>query len=182
MKDPDILKLQAQSQLEDKKLEQDKQLKIMQMQIDEKKAAADSQAEIARLQAQAQVDTNQAEQDARLEQFKAQITQEFDKWKATLDSETKITVAQIQAKAQLQNTALAGGLDPTVAELASNGPTISDLMGTVISQLQATLGGVMESHNALSQRVQELSGISTKPKIITLDNGRTATVQVANGS
>ena len=178
---PEMIKIQGQMQLEDKKLAQDKELKMMQLQIDERKAQADSQAEITRLQAQAQVDTNQAEQDAKLEQFKAQINQEFEKWKAQLEAETKIAVANIQAKAQLQNAMISKSTNESGSiTVDENGntikqPSMSELMATVIGQLQSALqqnsDAVMQSHQILAQAM-------TKPKQVVRDqNGNIVGVQ-----
>jgi hypothetical protein len=115
--DPEQMKAQAQMQVEQAKIQSAAQLKQMELQhnaqLDEAKRNHELQLETARMQMQAQVDANrqqveadqktqEAQQQAQLDAIKdEQKTQQlamqldFDRWKAELDAETKIAVAQI---------------------------------------------------------------------------------------
>ena len=118
--DPEQAKMQAQMQIEQAKMQmstQTEQMKLQQaVQLDELKRQHEMALEQAKMHMQAQVDTNRQEaeaqqkqlelqQQAQLEQLKAQIESdkhmrelEFNKWKAQLEAETKILVAQIAAQ------------------------------------------------------------------------------------
>lgn len=143
--DPETMKIQGQMQLEQTKLQNDKQLKTMQMQLDQQKAQADSQAEIQRLEMQAKVDTNQAQLDANLAAQKSHQDDAREMAIAKMDNETKIAVAQIQAKTQLQNTAITAFASGSKDGEAPTMPEMSDLIKTVVDQLQQGFSGMSEA-------------------------------------
>jgi hypothetical protein len=121
--DPEQMKAQAQMQVEQAKIQSSMQLKQMELQhnaqLDEAKRNHELQLEQARMNMQAQVDANrqqveadqktlQSQQQAQLDALKdEQKTQQlamqldFDRWKAELDAETKIAVAQIAQQTTL---------------------------------------------------------------------------------
>ena len=121
--DPEQLKAQAQMQVEQAKIQANAQLKQMELQhnaqLDEAKRNHELQLETARMQMQAQVDANrqqveadqktlqsrqQADLDAIKDQQKTQqlaMQLDFDRWKAELDAETRIAVAQISQQTTL---------------------------------------------------------------------------------
>ncbi|TFH81800.1 portal protein [Pseudomonas kribbensis] len=121
--DPEQLKAQAQMQVEQAKIQANAQLKQMELQhnaqLDQAKRDHELQLETARMQMQAQVDANrqqveadqktlqsrqQAELDAIKDQQKTQqlaMQLDFDRWKAELDAETRIAVAQISQQTTL---------------------------------------------------------------------------------
>lgn len=121
--DPEQMKAQAQMQVEQAKIQSSMQLKQMELQhnaqLDEAKRNHELQLEQAKMQMQAQVDANrqqveadqktlqsqqQAELDALTAQQKTQqlaMQIEFDRWKAELDAETRIAVAQISQQTTL---------------------------------------------------------------------------------
>lgn len=170
---PEMMKVQAQSQLQQQKQQFDMQLEEMRQKSDQQKIAMDGQAEERRLQVQAQVDTNQAKLDAQNELLKQQVEKQaadadrqMDQWKAKLESETKLAVAQLQAKTQLRTTAMSKGNDPAMAESGEdNQLSIADLMSTVINQLKETLDGVTQAH------VQLANAVSKPKQIIRDENG-----------
>lgn len=121
--DPEQMKAQAQMQVEQAKIQASMQMKQMELQhqaqLDEAKRNHELQLEQAKMQMQAQVDANrqqveadqktlqsqqQAELDALKDQQKTQqlaMQLEFDRWKAELDAETRIAVAQISQQTTL---------------------------------------------------------------------------------
>jgi len=123
--DPEQMKAQAQMQVEQAKIQSSMQLKQMELQhnaqLDEAKRNHELQLETAKMNMQAQVDANrqqveadqktlQSQQQAQLDAMKdEQKTQqlamqlEFDRWKAELDAETKIAVAQIAQQTTLSS-------------------------------------------------------------------------------
>jgi hypothetical protein len=83
------------------------------------KVKADAQAKQMEMQQDAQLDQQKMARDMQMEAFKAQIQAqldeaearrgaEFEKWKAMLDAQTKVLVAQISAKATVDQGQIAG--------------------------------------------------------------------------
>ncbi|WP_367256507.1 hypothetical protein [Pseudomonas sp. stari2] len=123
--DPEQMKAQAQMQVEQAKIQANAQLKQMELQhnaqLDAAKRDHELQLETARMQMQAQVDANrqqveadqktlQSQQQAELEAIKDQqktqqlaMQLDFDRWKAELDAETRIAVAQISQQTTLSS-------------------------------------------------------------------------------
>lgn len=119
---PDQMKAQAQMQIEQAKMQANGALKQMEIEYQMRADAAarehEAQLEQLKAQMQAQVDNNRQlseaqqhqlkiEHEAKLEQMKAgfeemqhQRDKEFEAWKAKLDAETSIMVAQIGAAAK----------------------------------------------------------------------------------
>ncbi|TBN49173.1 hypothetical protein [Pseudomonas sp. BGI-2] len=121
--DPEQMKAQAQMQVEQAKIQSSMQIKQMELQhnaqLDQAKRDHELQIETAKMQMQAQVDANrqqvEADQKTLMSQQQAQLdalkdeqkTQQlamqldFDRWKAELDAETRIAVAQISQQTTL---------------------------------------------------------------------------------
>lgn len=131
--DPEQQKAQAKMQVEQAKIQSSMQMKQMELQhnaqLDEAKRNHELQLETAKMQMQAQVDANrqqveadqktlQSQQQAQLDALKdEQKTQQlamqldFDRWKAELDAETKIAVAQISQQTTLSAAQLKASQD-----------------------------------------------------------------------
>lgn len=125
--DPEMMKIQAQMQLEDKKLQNAMQLGAAKTQADERLANAEQAAQAQQNAHQNELESvraqQQAELDARLEQqriaFDAELKARddqaaerqqqnqlmFDRWKEELSAAVKIEVANISSKAKLQDAA-----------------------------------------------------------------------------
>jgi len=111
--DPEMMKLQAQQQTEQGRmqLEQGKFQAEMQAKAQEQQMTA--QLEQARNEMEAQREAQKAQLTAQIEQYKADKQSEleaarieFERWKAELDAQTKITVAQISAQTTLEQAQL----------------------------------------------------------------------------
>lgn len=93
-------KAQATMQIEQAKIQAQMQLAEMQAQVQQQTELAAQQAQQAQVEAQAQVDMQVAMHKAQLDaQVQAQKL-EFDRWKAELESQTRILVAEISAGAR----------------------------------------------------------------------------------
>ncbi len=125
--DPEQMKIQAEAQQKQMQMQADMQIEqaklAAQTEADRAKLMAEMQVEQARMNMQAQVDINrqraEAEQhamkirqEAELQALKDQMAQQqamhdmaFARWKAELDAATKIEVANIGAKAKVDNEA-----------------------------------------------------------------------------
>jgi hypothetical protein len=131
--DPEQQKAQAQMQVEQAKIQASMQIKQLELQhnaqLDETKRNHELQLETAKMQMQAQVDANrqqveadqktlqsqqQAELDALKDQQKTQqlaMQLDFDRWKAELDAETRIAVAQIAQQTTLSSAQMKASQD-----------------------------------------------------------------------
>jgi len=98
---PEQMKMQAQQQSDQMRMQADAQAAQMKAQID-------VQAQQARVQADMQIEQMKLQADAQLEQMRQQMKMQelqyldqFNRYKAQLDSSTRIMVAEIGAKAQV---------------------------------------------------------------------------------
>lgn len=102
-----------------------------------------------------------------------QLEAQTELQKTKMDNETKIVVAQIAAKASLKQTQITNSLDPAkvhdpawsgapMGDGAKPEPSLEGLIDTVVTQLQASLAGVQQSH-------QQLAAAIGKPKKIISD-------------
>jgi hypothetical protein len=111
--DPAMAKVQADQQASQQALQVQQQAKAAEMQqnaqLAAQKAQQDAALEQQRMQMDAQRDEMQRQHEMSLKQMDAQVQQnikamdlEFQRWKAELDSRTKLAVADIAATAQAQ--------------------------------------------------------------------------------
>jgi hypothetical protein len=124
---PEMLKLQQAGQIEQARMQADGQREQMRMQAEgqamQAKAQFDAQALQAQLQADMQIEQLKAQAQLQIEQMKAEATaaieqqriameeqaklqemaqaEQFDRWKAELESATKIRVAEVAAGARM---------------------------------------------------------------------------------
>jgi hypothetical protein len=110
--DPEQMKMQAQQQSDQMKMQAQQQTDQARLQADaqaaQMKAQIDVQAQQARVQADMQIEQMKLQADAQLEQMRQQMKMQelqyldqFNRYKAQLDSSTRIMVAEIGAKAQV---------------------------------------------------------------------------------
>lgn len=175
--DPAMAKVQAEQAGEQARMQADVQIEQAKLGFEQQKfqmtqAAANQKAQL----------------DAQLEQFKAHVTAQqsaaqmaFDKWKAEADNETKIVVAELAAKTQIKtaamsanasNDAMAGEQMSDTGESQST-PTLATLVegiNTSLGQLLELNGNMAKTHGALLEQM-------SKPKTVTLPDGRVAKLQ-----
>ena len=177
---PEMMKLQADQQAEQMRMQAQAQTEQMKMQADAQltqvKAQLDMQMQQAKVQAEMQMQQMKAEFEAAKQNNEMQIKaremagkEEYERWKAELDAATKVLVAQIGAKAGLDQAALS-------AQMAAS------------EELDATLGdGMSEAINRLAdmhgQTLGQITGvmqaISAPKRIIRGPDGRAAGVEIA---
>jgi hypothetical protein len=177
---PEMMKLQADQQAEQMRMQAQAQTEQMKMQADAQltqvKAQLDMQMQQAKVQADMQLQQMKAEFEVAKQNNEMQIKaremagkEEYERWKAELDAATKVLVAQIGAKAGLDQAALS-------AQMAAS------------EELDATLGdGMSEAINRLAdmhgQTLGQITGvmqaISAPKRIIRGPDGRAAGVEIA---
>ena len=176
---PEQMKLQAQGQTEQMKMQAQSQSDQMRMQAEAQMAQAQAQLDMQMQQAKTQAEMQLAQMKAEFETVKQQNEmqikaremagrEEYDRWKAELDAATKVLVAQIGAKAGLDQAAMS-------AQMAAS------------EEIDSTLGdGMSEAINRLAdmhgQTLGQISGvmqaISAPKRIIRGPDGRAAGVEI----
>jgi hypothetical protein len=155
--DPEMIKIQAAQQLEQAKMQASAQGEQMRMQADSQaaqiKAQLDNQIHQSKLQADMQLAQMQAQiEDQKMQHEMAMKSQElaskeqFERWKAELDAATKIMVAQIGAKASLDQAAQSAE-QAAASEMQATGTQNAEAaqMVDMHGQTLAALRGVMET-------------------------------------
>jgi hypothetical protein len=156
--DANMAKVQADQQAGQAKMQQEAQLEQMRMQADQAKNQAASELqqhiEAARLDAQAHKDAGDRQNAALIEQMKQQFAEqqsqqqrEFERWKVSLENETKIIVAQISAESSIRQAAVSASAKEEPGEPEDDGPTTSDV-GTALA---AAIDGFREAIVTLRQ-------------------------------
>lgn len=152
------------------KIKSDQAMETQKMQNNMTLEKQKSDDEKARLQLQAQVDQHQGEVDAGVNKFKIEQQGKVDLEKARLESETKIIVAKIGAGAK---AVAEGGMDATIPPtgdlVGTMGPSLNDLMHTVIAQLQQTFQGIQQSNQNVIQSHQQLAQAMMRPRQVVRD-------------
>ena len=155
--DPEMMKAQASQQLEQAKMQATMQSEQMKMQADaqglQMKAQLDSQINQSKLQAEfqlaqmkAQIEDQKMQHEMAMKQQELAQKEQFDRWKAELDAATKIMVAQIGAKATLDEAAQAAE-QAAINEMqsATSQDSASSQMFDMHGQTLNALRGVMET-------------------------------------
>lgn len=164
---PEMEKIKGDQQIAQQRLQAD-------MQLEQQK----SQAEDKRIQLQAQTDNQQLQMQNQTDKFKIQEQGKLDLQKAKMDNETRIIVAKIGAGAK---AAAEGGADASIPPTdlsGAMGPSLNDLMKTVITQMQQTFAGMQQSNQQVMQSHQAMIAAMNRPKQVIRDaDGNIAGVQ-----
>ena len=177
---PEMMKLQADQQAEQMRMQAQAQTEQMKMQADAQltqvKAQLDMQMQQAKVQAEMQLQQMKAEFEVAKQNNEMQIKaremagkEEYERWKAELDAATKVLVAQIGAKAGLDQAALSAQMAASEELYATLGDGMSEAINRLADMHGQTLGqitGVMQA-------------ISAPKRIIRGPDGRAAGVEIA---
>jgi hypothetical protein len=132
------------------------------------KIQAEKESKLAELSATRAME----EMKARIEQNTEMKKLEFEKWKVELEQATKITVAQIAAKAQLEQAEMA-------AEQAAAEEVSADLTddGTKTKKRNAPIDKLADMHGQTMEMIGKLAKQMAAPKTVERDkNGRAVRV------
>jgi len=179
--DPEMMKLQAEQQAEQGRMQAQAQTEQMKMQ-------AQAQLEQGKAQLEMQMQQAKAQADMQLEQMKEQFAQqlannelqvkaremqgreEYDRWKAELEAATKIMVAQIGAKAGLDQAAIGAQMAAAEEIEATLGDGMSEAINRLADMHGETLGqitGVMQAISAPKRIVRGADGRASGVEIVT---------------
>jgi hypothetical protein len=148
--DPEMMKLQAQQQADQMRAQADVQAAQAKAQIDaqiqQAKIQSEMQIEQMKQQALAQSEFQRQQHEASMKAQEFQAQEQFDRWKAELDAATKIMVAQIGAKASMDQASLSAE-QAAASELQAAGmqDNASSQMIDMHGQTLEALRGVMET-------------------------------------
>jgi len=138
---PEMIKLQAQQQSDQMRIQAD-------MQVAQAKAQFDAQLQQAKLQAEAQ----QLQFNAQLESAKLEREQQMERFKAELDANTKIRVAQISHSASM----LPEDMDAQQQMHATLNQDLRGMIEAMMNTVNNSHQQVMQSHNHSIGTMQEM--------------------------
>jgi hypothetical protein len=183
--DPKMLIEQMKQQADIQRFQAEQQ---MTAQIEQIKAQAKLQEVQANLELQAANDMRDGEREQMQAQLKAEIEQmkiqsdqqiksmelEMDRYKADLDSQTKLAIAQMSTQASIE--AKAG------EQAVQSGQALAGEMGGQIEQMAQAMLGALDSRTAqLKQMLDQISAASSAPKRIVRDSAGKAVGVEVNG-
>jgi hypothetical protein len=160
---------QLNAQLKQAELQQSAQIEQQRNQMEAEREAQKQQMQAQIEQMKAQLEQTKAEQQAQIEMQRM----EFDRWKAQLDAETKIVVAELQAKTQLKtqsmsiNAANAESLMETDEEGTEKpSSALSELVEAINENMGALLQVQQQNHAEI------VSNLSKPKQVIRGTDGR----------
>jgi hypothetical protein len=179
--DPEQIKMQALAQSEQMKTQaqvQSDQMKLQaEMQMAQARAEFDMQMQQAKTQADMQIAQMKAEFEAVKQQNEMQIKardmagrEEYERWKAELDAATKVLVAQIGAKAGLDQAAMSAQMAASEEIDATLGDGMTEAIGRLTDMHSQTLGqltGVMQAISAPKRIIRGPDGRAAGVEIVT---------------
>ena len=165
---PEMMKIQAQQQSEQMKVQAD-------VQMEQARAQADIQIEQIKAQLNAQMESQRQQHEAQLKMQEMASREQFERWKADLDSATKIMVARIAANP---------GLDVPLleAQQAASEHITQELSETVrqaIGHVVNAQNDMANMHGTAMQKLHETVQMLNAPKrIVRGPDGRAQGVEV----
>ena len=167
------------------------------LQIAQQKAQLEIQTRQTELQNQAQVREHEIQLEAQRNQAQAQLSAqldaqktEFEKWKVQLDNETKILIAELDAKTKLKAQYMSSNPQDPLTHIDENGnpklpDDITNLLHDVNSSMETLVNANMMTQQANANLVAQqqaahemLVNHMTKPKQVIRDvNGKIIGVQ-----
>ena len=179
--DPEQMKMQALGQSEQMKMQaqaQTDQIKLQaEMQMAQARAEFDMQMQQAKTQADMQIAQMKAEFETAKQQNEMQIKaremagrEEYERWKAELDAATKVLVAQIGAKAGLDQAAMSAQMAASEQIDATLGDGMTEAIGRLTDMHSQTLGqitGVMQAISAPKRIIRGPDGRAAGVEIVT---------------
>jgi hypothetical protein len=176
---PEIMKIQMESQARQAELQSEVQARDHEIQLEAQKQ-----------QAQAQNDMRERQHKAELDQALAKQKLDFDTWKTQLENETKILIAELDAKTKLKTQYMSTNPQDPLTHIDDNGnpklpDDITNLLHDVNSSMETLVNANMMTQQANANLVAQqqaahdmLVNHMTKPKQVIRDvNGKIIGVQ-----
>jgi len=170
--DPEMLKIQMEAQARQAELQNEAQVREHEIQLEAQKQ-----------EAQAQNDMKERQHKAELDQALEKQRLEFDAWKSKLDNETKIFVAELEAKTKLKQQYMTANpaSDPLVDVGIDGNLHLTDEISGVLHAVNQNVAELIQANQMHNQELaakqemahQALVEHMTRPKTIVRDaNGK----------
>ena len=168
---PEIMKIQMEAQARQAELQSEIQARDHEIQLEAQKQ-----------QAQAENDMRERQHKAELDQALAKQRLDFDTWKTQLENETKIVIAELDAKTKLKTQYMSTNPQDPLTHIDDNGnpklpDDITNLLHDVNSSMETLVNANMMAQQANANLVAQqqashdmLVSHMTKPKQVIRDN------------
>jgi len=166
--DPEMMKMQAEQQMEQMKMQATAQ-------ADQMRVQADSQIAQAKAQADMQIEQMKLQHSAAMKQAELQAAEQLEKWKSELESATKIMVARIGANPGLDLPLLEAQEAASTKIAQELGGNVTNAMNRMIEMHQ----NMNDMHNTAMDRINGAMEVIAAPKrVVRGADGRVAGVEV----
>jgi hypothetical protein len=177
--DPEMLKIQAEQQMEQMKMQATAQADQMRVQADSQIAQAKAQAEMQiaqmKMQADATLEAQKQQHLAQMKQAELDHAERLEHWKTELEQATKITVARIAANP---------GVD--IPLLEAQEAASQKVTQELSHSLEMAMGKMHEIHNNMADmigqtmnRIDGAMGVMSAPKrVIRGPDGRVSGIEI----
>jgi F0F1-type ATP synthase membrane subunit b/b' len=169
---PEMLKIQAQQQAEQAKLAHEQQKAQAEAQLRTQEQQTQAAIEQHKNELEAQRESQKQAQEAQLEQMRL----EFDRWKAQLDADTKILVAEISAKTAVKTAAMGANAnaDPnSETEISETGDVSpKQPLAELLVSVQENFEQLSLGFNELRQAHAEAQERQSQERQIVMPSGR----------
>lgn len=175
--DPEAQKMQAQAQADQQKAQMEAQMEQQRLQVEtqleQAKMQQEAQLEQLKAQTQAQIESQRQQHEMTLQAQELSQKEAFERWKAELDSATKIEIAKI-GKEDYVSPEMADVKADTQTFVAQLGQGLQD----AINNMAAAHQGMAVAHQATMDRLGEVMGAMQSPKrIVRGPDGRAVGVE-----
>ena len=176
---PEMLKMQADQQLQQAKMQAEGQLEQAKMQANMQVEQAKLQLEQAKAQREIEIEQMRAQMEAQkldFERQKAEMEEQYNRWKTELDAATKVTVARIGANP---------GVDiPLVEAATASAERMTAELGTGVQMALQNVEKLQQDmaalHDQTAGKIDNLLNVMAAPKrIIRGPDGKAVGVEIA---
>jgi hypothetical protein len=176
---PEMMKMQAEQQLQQAKMQAEGQLEQAKMQANMQVEQAKLQLEQAKAQREVEIEQMRAQIDAQkldFERQKAEMEEQYNRWKTELDAATKVTVARIGANP---------GVDiPLVEAATASAERMTAELGTGVQMALQNVEKLQQDmallHDQTAGKIDNLLNVMAAPKrIIRGPDGKAVGVEIA---
>lgn len=176
---PEMLKMQADQQLQQAKMQAEGQLEQAKMQANMQVEQAKLQLEQAKAQREVEIEQMRAQMEAQkldFERQKAEMEEQYNRWKTELDAATKVTVARIGANP---------GVDiPLVEAATASAERMTAELGTGVQMALQNVEKLQQDmaalHDQTAGKIDNLLNVMAAPKrIVRGPDGKAVGVEIA---
>jgi hypothetical protein len=151
--------LQASAQLEQSRLQ-------MEMQAKEREAQITAAADVERNRLEAERETMRQQNEAALKQMESEAKErteaarlEFERWKAQLDADVKVAVAQLGAQTTLKTASMSANAAGEEQEYSEAGePVAKPTLQALVDAINQNMTQLIQSQSALMDRQNQAHG------------------------